>query len=190
MKIESATWKEWVDLDLDGELGREEKARLDDLLQAGEEVRAERRAARSLRTMIEDDRIPVRPGFSARVMAALPAMWWERRRANRRLPAWALPLAMMLVLALGAALALGSAEETGRFAGLGMVVLDFMQVTLLAGSGMLFAAWRGVGFGLEQLFADSGLNLLALATAVLFLNLLFFSLLRRRPKASGPVADD
>ena len=96
----------------------------------------------------------------------------------------------MLVLALGAALALSGAEEVGRFTGLGLVVLDFMAVTLLAGGGMLFAAWRGVGFGLEQLFADSGLSLLALATLVVFLNLLFFSMLRRRPKTAESTADD
>ena len=31
MKIDSATWKQWVDLDLEGELGRDEKSRLEEL---------------------------------------------------------------------------------------------------------------------------------------------------------------
>ena len=190
MKIDSATWKQWVDSDLDGELGREEKARLDELAAADGEVRAERRALESLRGMIDGDRVAVRPGFTERVMAALPAAWWERRRDRAGLPAWALPLAMMLALALGAALALGSAGDAGRLAGLGLVVVDFLAVTLLAGGGMLFATWRGVGFGLEQLFADSGLSLLGLAVAVLFLNLLFLSLLRRRPKVTEAAAAD
>jgi len=189
MKTDSATWKQWVDLDLEGELGREEKVRLDELSESEGEVLAERRALESLRRMIEDDRIEVRPGFTQRVMAALPPAWWERRGASAGLPAWALPLVMMLVLALGAALTFGAAEATGRVADVGLLVADFMAVTLLAGAGLLFATWRGVGFGLDQLFADSGLSLLALATAVLFLNLLFFSMLRRRPKAAQS-ADD
>ena len=190
MKIDGATWRQWVDLDLEGELGVEDKARLDEIAAAESEVRAERRALESLARMIEDDRLPVRPGFTERVMAALPAAWWERHRSRAGIPGWALPLAMMLALALGAALALGSLEGASRFAGLGMMVVDFMAVTLLAGAGMLFATWRGVGFGLEQLFADSGLNLLALAIAVLFLNLLFFSMLRRQPKAAPSATDD
>ena len=189
MKIDSATWRQWVDLELEGQLGREEKSRLGEILEAEPRVRAERRALESLHRMIDDDRLPVRPGFAARVMAALPTAWWERRRASAGLPRWALPLAMMLVLALGAALFLGSAEETGRFTGIGLALLDFMQVTFLAGAGMLFATWRGVGWGLEHLIADSGVNLLALAVAVLFLNLLFFSMLRRRPKAAEESAE-
>ncbi len=180
MKTDSATWKTWVDLDLEGELREEDKARLDALAETEPRVQAERFALESLHRMIGDDRIPVRPGFAARTMAALPHAWWERRRSSAALPVWALPLAMMLVMALGGALLLGGAEETGRFAGIGLAVLDFVQVTFLAGAGMLFATWRGVGFGLEQLIADSGMNLLAMVAGVVFLNLLFLSLLRRR----------
>lgn len=187
MKTDSETWREWVDRDLEGELSASEKARLEAILEAQPRARAERRALASLHRMMAEDRVAVRPGFSARVMAALPAMWWERRPAAAPRP-WALPVALMLVLALGAALVLGNAEEPGRLAGVGLALLDFAQVTLLAGAGMLFAAWRGVGFGLEQLIADSGLNFLALASAVVFVNLLFFSLLRRK-KAVASSAD-
>ncbi len=189
MKTDSATWKSWVDLDLEGELRAEDKARLDELAAAEPRVQAERRALESLHQMIEDDRIEVQPGFTARVMAALPRAWWERQRSSAGLPVWALPLAMMLVLALGGALLLGGAEETGRFAGVGLALLDFLQVTFLAGAGMLFATWRGVGFGLEQLIADSGMNLLAMVAAVVFLNLLLLSLLRRRPRVAQSAAD-
>ena len=189
MKTDSATWKQWLDLELEGQLAAEEKARLDEVLEAEPEARGERRALESLHRILAEDRLPVRPGFAARVMAALPTAWWEKRRASAGVPRWALPLAMMLALALGAALLLGGAEETGRFTGLGLALLDFVQVTFLAGAGMLFATWRGVGWGLEHLMADSGLSLAAVAVFVLFLNLLFFSMLRRRPKAAEESSD-
>ncbi len=184
MKTDSATWKSWVDLELEGELREEDKARLDALAETEPRVQDERQALESLHRMIEGDRVEVQPGFTARVMATLPRAWWEHQRASAGLPVWALPLAMMLVLALGGSLLLAGAEETGRFAGVGLAVLDFVQVTFLAGAGMLFATWRGVGFGLEQLIADSGVNLLAMVAGVVFLNLLFLSLLRRRPRAT------
>lgn len=183
MKTDSATWRRWVDLDLEGELPEPDKARLAEIARTDDRVAAERRALESLHRMIEDDQIAVRPGFAARVMSALPRAWWEERR-SAGLPVWALPLAMTLILTLGAATLLVGAEETGRFTGIGLAVIDFMQVTFLAGAGMLFATWRGIGFGLEQLIADSGMNLLAMIGAVVFLNLLFFSLLRRPSPAA------
>ncbi len=191
MKTDSATWREWVDQDLEGELAEEYRARLAEIAETDSRVAAERRALESLHQMIDAHHIPVQQGFAARVMAALPRAWWERERSSAGLPAWALPLAMTLILALGAAVLLGGAEETGRFTGIGLAVIDFMQVTFLAGAGMLFATWRGVGFGLEQLIAESGMNLLAMAGAVVFLNLLFFSLLRRpAPAAESAGSDD
>ncbi len=184
MKTDSTTWRRWVDLDLEGELPEEDRARLAEIAETDGRVAAERRALESLHRMIDDDHIPVQPGFSARVMSALPRAWWQQQRSAAGLPVWALPLAMTLILALGAAVLLGGAEETGRFTGIGLAVIDFMQVTFLAGAGMLFATWRGVGFGLEQLIADSGMNLLAMVAGIVFLNLLFFSLLRRPSPAA------
>ncbi len=184
MKTDSATWRMWVDLDLEGELPEAEKARLAEIAETDTRAHAERRDLESLHRMIGDDRIAVRPGFATQVMAALPRAWWERGRSSAGIPVWALPLAVTLVLALGASLLLGGAEETGRLTGISLAVIDFVQVTFLAGAGMLFATWRGVGFGLEQLIADSSMNLLAMVAAVVFLNLLFFSLLRRQPPAT------
>ncbi len=184
MKTDSATWKMWVDLDLEGELPEEDKARLAEMAEIDARTDAERHDLESLHRMIDQDRIAVRPGFAARVMTALPRAWWEQHRSSAGLPVWALPLAMTLILTLGAALLLGGSEEAGRFTGIGIAVIDFVQVTFLTGAGMLFATWRGVGIGLEQMIADSGMNLLAMVAAVVFLNLLFFSLLRRQPPAT------
>ncbi len=180
---QSTAWKQWLDQDLDGELEAAEASQLAKILEVDPEARAERRGLVALHQAMDEDRIAVRPGFSDQVMEALPQTWWERE-SSAGLPRWALPMAMMLVTALGAALTLGSAAEVGRFAGLGTTILDFMQATFLAGSGMLFATWRGFGFGLETLIAESGLNLLALAGAVLSLNVLFVSMLRRRRPAA------
>ena len=183
MKTDSATWRRWVDLDLEGELSQEDEARLAEIAEGDSRVLAERRALESLHRMIDEDRIEVKPGFAARVMATLPQAWWEHRRESAGLPVWALPLAMTLVLALGAAVLLGGAKEVPHLAGIGLAALDFMQLTFLAGAGMLFATWRGIGFGLEQMIADSGTNLLAIVAAVVFLNLLFLSMLRRPERA-------
>ncbi|MEM7586048.1 MAG: hypothetical protein AAF560_21840 [Acidobacteriota bacterium] len=179
MNIESAVWKQWLDQDVDGELSAGERKQLETVLETDPEARADQRGLTALHQAMQEDRIAVRPGFSEQVMTALPQTWWERE-ASAGLPRWALPLAMMLVMALGAALMLGGSAEVGRIAGVGMTLLDFMQATFLAGAGMLFATWRGFGFGLEAMIAESGLSLLAMAGAVLSLNVLFFSMLRRR----------
>lgn len=189
MKTDSATWRRWVDLDLEGQLPEEDKAQLARIAEADDRVLAERRALESLHRMIDEDQIAVRSGFKERVMSSLPRAWWEPQRAKAGLPPFALPLAMMLILALGAALLLGGAEETSRFTGIGLAVIDFMQVTFLAGAGMLFATWRGIGIGLGELAAESTMNLVAMIGGVVFLNLLFFSLLRR-PAAAQSKSDD
>ena len=184
MKIDRETWQQWVDQDLEHCLEASEKVQLDELSATDPEIRRERRALESLRRMIDSEvatrRIAVRPGFSARVMEALPRTWWERGEATASRAGWALPLAVMLTLAVAAAWALASTEEVGRFTGIGLALLDFVQMSVLAGAGMLFATWRGFSLGLEELIATSGLNLLALAAAVVCLNLLCLSLLRRR----------
>lgn len=194
------TWIQWVDQEFDGQLEGSDKARLEELAEADSRVVAEQQALASLYRRIGESKIEVQPGFSARVMKALPQAWWERKAAASDISRWVLPVAMMFALAFGAAGLLASAEGLGPLAGVGIALLDFARVTILAGAGMLFATWRGVGFGLEHLMADSGFNLLALACAVGFLNLLFFSLLRRRepvaeagevaaPCQAGPVAE-
>ncbi len=141
----------------------------------------------ALDALLRESRISVQPGFRDRVMELLPATAWERRLGTRRLPAWALPAVMIAVLALGAALALswgGAGAADSHVLGLGLAVFDFLATTALAGAGLLYATWRGTGMGFAELFADSPLNLLALVAMVVFLDLLFVALLRRR----GPVA--
>lgn len=191
--IDDATVREWLDLDLDGELGPEDKARLEDRLAASSELRRERRLLASLRTLLAESRIPVRDGFRARVMSSLPATAWERQLGDERVPSWVLPVVLVVVFAAGGALTLafgGSGASDSQAFGIASAIVDFFATTLLAGAGLLFATWRGVGLGLETLIADSGVSLVAMALLVVFLNLLFFRLLRRRPVAAATTADE
>lgn len=178
---DSGTLSEWLDLDLEGELGRAEKAHLDARLEASAELRAERRALAAIHAMFDEGRIPVRPELCTRVMSSLPVAAWEAQRS----PAWTLPLAIMLLLALGAVLTLGTAGHLvteSPTLGTVLAVADFLGTTTMAGAGLVAASWHGLGLGLEAFIAESGLNLLALATLVVFINLLFFGMLRR-PRA-------
>lgn len=176
--MDRETLTEWLDLDLEGQLGGAEKARLAACLAADPELASEKRRLESLHALMRESRISVRAGFRDRVTANLPAPAWRRSP----IPAWALPAAMMVVLGVAAALVLGTgrAVADGPLLGTGLAVLDFLKVTALAGAG-LAAAWRGFGLVLEELIASSGLNFVALAVLVVFLNLLFISMLRRRP---------
>jgi hypothetical protein len=175
---------EWLDLDVDGQLGEAERARLAQVLAAGGELAAERRRLEALHADLAAARVAVRPGFRDAVMASLPAPAWRRGRS------WTLPLAMAVGFAIAAALALAGASAEGAALGTGVAVLDLLATALLAGSGLLAASWRGLALALEELISASGLSLAAMALGVLFLNLLFFSMLRRRrPHDPQPVLE-
>lgn len=175
--------RELLDLDLDGQLGPAERSCLQEHLATDPELAAEHRRLLALHSGLTEGRVPVRPGFKAQVMAALPLPAWLPQPSF----AWTLPLAMTTVLAIAAAWFLsGAALGDGALVGTGLDLLDFFNS--MAGAGLLTATWAGLGFALEELVAESGLNLLALAVPVVLLNLLFFSLLRRR-KAPATASD-
>ena len=177
---------EWLDLDLEGQLGGAEKTALEAKL-AGDDtlarkLRVERRQLGALHEAFEEDRIPVREGFHDEVMASLPHAAWERRRMS----VWALPMAAALVLSLGAVFLLGTTGlAESHVVGTGLAVLELLQVTTLAGAGLLDASWRGLGLGLGELFSASKLGLAAMVAFIVCLDLLFLSLLRRRSPATA-----
>ena len=189
--IEEATLREWMDLDVDGALDAPQKAQLTERLRADSELADERGSLESLHQLLAESRIAVEPGFQARVMAALPHPAWRRSTADRGIPAWGAPLAAMLVFALGAAwLLAGSGLLTaGVVGGTAVALLDLASTSVLAGSGLLFATWQGLGWGLGEVLGDSILNLVAFGTLVVCLNLLLVSMLRR-PQAVAVASDD
>lgn len=174
--------QQWLDASAEGPLEAAAAARLAAELAADARLAAEQAGWQALHRVLREDRIAVQPGFSERVMAALPAPAWQPSAAGRAFhPAL---VAALLLCTLGATFLLaGLADQP--LAGTGLALADFLQTTLLAGSGIVAATWVGLGFGLEQLFAESGASLAVFGLAVLFLNLLFFSLLRRRAPAAA-----
>lgn len=177
--VDQATLLHWLDLDVDGELEGTEKRRLDELLATDPDLAKERRQLEILHEALGTTRIEVRPDFQTSVMASVETASWEESKSA----AWRLPFAMMLIFALGAAWSLGGVAAEHPVVSTGVAVLDFLQTTALAGTGIVVASWRGAGFGLEELMASSTFNLAAMAVMVLCLNLLFVSLLRRRQQA-------
>lgn len=186
--IDDTTLRQWLDLDLDGGLPAAEKAQLEERLAADTGLRAERQALAALHSLLAQDRIEVRAGFAARVQAALPAVApWQRSKR-----AWLLPAGLVAAFAAAAALVLGGAgapAPEGALTGTAVALFDFLATTFLAGAGLLAASWRGVGMGLEELFAQSEVNLVVFGVAVGCLNLLFFRMLRRRRAAAAPSPD-
>ena len=168
----------YLDGDVDGGFSTDERNALEEKLTSDPGLAAEKTRLTKLHALLAEARVPVQADFTARVMAALP----QEQVAARS--AWRLPLAMMLFMALGAALLLGNSLAENPLVGTGMAVIDFAQTTVLAGSGIVVATWRGAGMGLGELIGSSPMNLAAFGIMVVCLNLLFVSLWRRRPAAS------
>ncbi len=176
--------REWVDLDIEGCLPTGGRDDLQRALQQDAELRREQRALRHLHAALQESKIEVRGPFLEQVVDNLPVAPWEKSVATGRQPVWALPAAMVVLLAATSSLLLAGGTAGGHLMETASMLGDLIKTSLLAGSGLLFATWRGVGFGLEEMVAESNLGLLALGVLVLCLNLLFISLLRRRPAST------
>lgn len=187
--MDQAALREWIDLELDGDVSSGMTEQLRDELSRQPELQRERQALRSLHGMFHDAKIDVRPHFAEQVVEALPKPAWDTAQAPGRVPVWALPVAMVVLLATASSLMFSSSASGQHMWETGMMLADLMKTSVLAGSGLLFATWRGVGFGVEEMVADSTLNLAAFGVLVLCLNLLFVSMLRRRRAAVVPTSD-
>lgn len=183
--MDQALWNEWVDLDLDGELQSSEQDQLREAMTAHPGLERERQELLQLHQLLDDSKIEVHPQFEGRVMDALPVAAWEQAPAAGRFPAWALPVALVVVMAVASSLVFGSNLTGNHLVETGAMLADLVKTSALAGSGLLFATWRGVGIGVEELVADSTLNLAVFGVFVLCVNLLFISFLRRRRPAAA-----
>lgn len=189
-EIDEATIREWLDLDLENELEPSARRELEKQLDARPDLAVERRKLAGLHEMLHQSKIEVRPDFAARVMEGLPEPVWRPRQTSGWLSVWGFPAALVLTLGLGAFLVLGGSAADSHMGGIFGAVADLLTSTLLAGSGLLFATWRGIGFGVEELLGGSRWNLAAFAAGVLCLNLLLYSLLKRRSARAAEMVSE
>ena len=187
-------WMLWLDLEADGELNADERRCLEAAQAENPSVDSQRAAFRNLHDLLAPSSIAPAvepsPDFVARVMENLPQADWEARAEEPAgLVAWQLPIAAMLAFTVGAAFLLSGLDSA--ILGTGAAIADFLATTALAGAGLLEASWRGMGWGLQQAFADSPATVAAVAGAVLGVDALFVSLLlrRRRQTATESASD-
>lgn len=171
-----STYREWLNLEIDGCLPPGQQAQMEAHLSSCPECRAEQEKMRALGDLLRRSTLQVPPDFSERVMAALPAAGWESRHPRT----WSFPAAVFLLLGAIAAGVLGSGSpRLGSLYALAVAVAGMLRAVVVAGAGLLAASWRGVGMVVaDQL--SSPISLTAFAILVLCLNLLLISLLRRR----------
>ena len=179
------TFREWLNLDADGMLAAEERARLEEHLAGCEECRREREELLAFERLLERSALPVRSDFADAVMAALPPAGWEAQSPRT----WRFPLAVAAMLMLVAGLMM--AGSTSASAPSGLAALDavggMLRAASLAGAGLLGASWKGIGLIVEDVIS-SPVSLGAFGFLVLCLNLLLVSLLRRRRPSVAPEA--
>ncbi|HYU35925.1 MAG TPA: zf-HC2 domain-containing protein [Thermoanaerobaculia bacterium] len=178
------TYREWLNLEVDGQLPPSRRAELGEHLAGCAECRAEREDLLALGALLQKNRVSVRASFKDDVLAALPTTGWE----NRHPKTWAFPAAVFVLLAGIAAALFGSARlsEAGPGASALLAMADMLGSTVQAGAGLLAATWKGLGMAVGEVIA-SPVSLGVLAVLVISLNLLLFSLLRRRRAAGAAV---
>ncbi len=189
-RIEHDRYREWLTLGPEGDatVTLDERRQLERHLSACPECRTERRRLARMDGLLDEARTEVRQGFRQDVMRSLPAAGWEGRSPR----SWRLPVAVMLLLGAASALLFGlhSAETVPGMplAGALAAVAEAVTTGLLAGSGMLWASWRGVGMALDNLFSPSAT--VALVVFVLCLDVLLLTLVARSSRAAAAAAGD
>ncbi len=178
-----ATMLQWLDEELDLEFDPSRSLVLETHLKQCADCRREKERSLRLRGLLAEDRVEVAPGFTARVMAALPVASWEARPVR----SLGLAIALLLLLASSSALLLSAsgAAEGSPFSLLGSIA-DLLTTSMLAGAGLLGASWRGIGLVLQGLLTGSPATLMAFAATLVGVHLLLWRLMRPRQKAHAP----
>ena len=172
--IDPGTLREWLDLEVEGELSERERGLLERELAADRDLARERQDLARLHSLLADSDVPVRPGFAREVMKSLPAAGWEARHPRN----WWVAVALLVILGGGAAMLVGAGSARlapeSPFLGAVLAVADLFRAAALAGAGMLAASWKGVGLVLGASLGGSILALLAVSGVVIGLNVFLF----------------
>ncbi len=171
-----ATFRDLLDQSVDGALSADQQAVLDSHIARCPECQAERAQLQVLHAVLQSSRLEVMSGFRQSVMEALPAAGWESRHPRT----WTFPVAALTVL-LGAGVALlgaGSSRLGSAYSVLAAMG-GMLRAALVAGIGFTTASWRWCSLFVDQLLA-SPVSMVMFGVFVVCLNLLLFSLIRRR----------
>jgi anti-sigma factor RsiW len=175
-----STYREWLNLDADGLLAGDKRSLLEEHLATCDDCRWEHEELAALESLLRRTDLAVRPDFRETVMASLPAVGWEGRSPRT----WQFPAAVFVLLAgLAAFMFTGSPAQSSGVTAL-LAVGGMLQAAALAGAGLLAASWKGGGLVMGKLLA-SPMSLGAFGFLVLCVNLLLFSLIRRRRPAAA-----
>jgi anti-sigma factor RsiW len=175
-----STYREWLNLDAEGVLPQERRGPLDEHLAACAECRAERNELQALAGFLLKGRVPVRADFRAQVMSALPPAGWESRSPLT----WAFPASVFVLLGAIAAVTMGGRSPRSSLVAVQTAVAGMFRASAVAGAGLIAASWKGLGLAFSAALS-SPMSLGAFGIFVLCLNLVLFSLLRRRPAVPG-----
>ena len=176
------TYREWLNLDVDGMLPDDDRARLEEHLASCSECRREKDELVALDGLLRSSSLSVRPDFKESVMASLPAVGWEGRAPR----SWGFPAAMFILLGGIAAAFFTAGPATSSGLGALSAVFGMFEAALLAGAGLLAATWKGWGMIFDELLS-SPVSLGVFGVFVLCLNLLLVSLIRRKRPAAAAV---
>jgi anti-sigma factor RsiW len=176
-----STYREWLNLEVDGLLPNEQRPRFEEHLASCSECQEEREELLLLGALLERSSLAVRPDFKDGVMESLPYAGWEARAPRT----WGVPAAVFVLFGgIAAALMVTgpiSGNASSGFSAL-LAVAEMFRAATLAGAGLLNASWKGVGLLFNEVFPSS-FSLGVFAFFVICLNLLLVSLVRRRQPA-------
>jgi predicted anti-sigma-YlaC factor YlaD len=174
------TYREWLNLDVDGVLPEESRAELAEHLAACSACRTERDALLGFESLLRKARVPVREDFRSQVLSSLPTAGWESRSPRT----WALPAAVFLLLAGVSATVMGGRGPHASLLSALSAVTGMLRASAVAGAGLIAASWKGLGMAVAAALS-SPVSIGVFGIFVLCLNLLLVSLLRRRRSMSS-----